>query len=56
MTLTERGEQHLASAARAQRETEDSLFAALDDDQRAQLRALLLIVRDGLEADGDCGT
>jgi DNA-binding MarR family transcriptional regulator len=55
VTLTARGEQHLASAARAQRDTEDTLFAALDDDQRAQLRALLLIVRDGLAADGDCG-
>ena len=56
VTLTARGKQHLASAARAQCETEDTLFAALDDEQRAQLRALLLIVRDGLSDDSDCDT
>ena len=50
--LTARGERHLESASRAQRETEDALFAALDPDQRAQLRALLLTVRDGLTISG----
>ena len=42
------GERHLESAARVQRDTEDALFASLDDEQRAQLRVVLLVVRDGL--------
>jgi DNA-binding MarR family transcriptional regulator len=50
VTLTPAGERHLASASRAQKETEDALFASLDDDQREQLRALLLVLRDGLAA------
>ncbi|HEX4717870.1 MAG TPA: MarR family transcriptional regulator [Thermoleophilaceae bacterium] len=49
--LTRSGEKRLVSAARAQRETESALFAALDDEQREQLRALLLVLRDGLAAD-----
>src|SRR5829696_228833 len=51
VTLTPAGEKQLASAARAQKETEDALFASLDDDQREELRALLLALRDGLAAD-----
>jgi DNA-binding MarR family transcriptional regulator len=51
VTLTPAGEQHLASAARAQKDTEDALFASLNSDQRAQLSALLLALRDGLAAD-----
>jgi DNA-binding MarR family transcriptional regulator len=51
VTLTPAGKQHLASAARAQKGTEDALFASLDNDQREQLRALLLVLRDGLAAD-----
>jgi len=51
VTLTPDGEKQLASAARAQKETEDALFASLDDDQREELRALLLALRDGLAAD-----
>ena len=51
--LTPAGEHHLASASRAQKETEDALFASLDDDQREQLRALLLALRDGLAADSE---
>ena len=46
VTLTPAGERHLDSAARAQREAEDALFAGLDDDQRDQLRALLIKLRD----------
>jgi DNA-binding MarR family transcriptional regulator len=51
VTLTAAGERQLASASRAQKETEDALFASLDDDQRERLRALLLVLRDGLAAD-----
>ena len=51
VALTPAGEKHLASAARAQKDTEDALFASLDDDQREQLRDLLLALRDGLAAD-----
>jgi DNA-binding MarR family transcriptional regulator len=53
VTLTPAGKRHLASASRAQKETEDTLFASLDDDQREQLRALLLGLRDGLAADAE---
>jgi DNA-binding MarR family transcriptional regulator len=51
VTLTRAGDRHLASASRAQKETEDALFASLDADQREQLRALLVVLRDGLAAD-----
>ena len=51
VTLTAAGDRQLASASRAQKETEDALFASLDDDQRKHLRALLLALRDGLAAD-----
>src|SRR4051812_49722341 len=51
VTLTRAGERLLASASRAQKETEDALFASLDADQREQLRALLVVLRDGLAAD-----
>src|SRR5215216_7905024 len=53
VTLTAAGERALDSASRAQKETEDVLFASLDEDQREQLRALLLVMRDGLAADAD---
>jgi DNA-binding MarR family transcriptional regulator len=53
VTLTAAGKRHVASASRAQKETEDALFAALDEDQREQLRALLLVMRDALAADAD---
>jgi len=53
VALTPAGEHHLASASRAQKETEDALFASLDDDQREQLRAVLLALRDGLAADSE---
>ena len=50
VTLTPAGEQALVSASRAQKDTEDALFAALDDDQRERLRTLLIVLRDGLVA------
>jgi DNA-binding MarR family transcriptional regulator len=51
VTVTPAGEKHLASASRAQKDTENALFASLDPDQREQLRDLLLVLRDGLAAD-----
>src|SRR5829696_7920211 len=56
VTLTPAGEKHLASASRAQKETEDALFASLDADEREQLRAMLVVLRDGLAgaAEGTC--
>jgi DNA-binding MarR family transcriptional regulator len=51
VTLTPAGERQLTNASRAQKETEDALFASLDADQREHLRALLLVLRDGLAAD-----
>jgi len=54
VTLTRAGERALVSASRAQEETEDALFASLDDEQRKQLGALLVALRDGLAADGAC--
>jgi DNA-binding MarR family transcriptional regulator len=58
VTLTRAGKQKLTRAARAQLDTEDALFAALDDDQREQLAELLIALRDGLAADpdADCAT
>src|SRR5215211_6782069 len=58
VTLTAAGERALVSASRAQTEAEDALFASLNDEQRAQLGALLIALRDGLaaETDGACGS
>jgi DNA-binding MarR family transcriptional regulator len=53
VTLTRAGERALVSASRAQKETEDALFASLDDEQRMQLGALLVALRDGLATDTD---
>ena len=53
VTLTAAGKRHVGSASRAQKETEESLFASLDEDQREQLRALLLVMRDALAAEAD---
>jgi DNA-binding MarR family transcriptional regulator len=50
VTLTPAGKRALVSASRAQQETEDALFASLDDEQRQQLGALLIALRDGLAA------
>jgi DNA-binding MarR family transcriptional regulator len=48
VSLTATGERHLENAAQAQREAEDELFAGLDREQRGQLRALLVQIRDTL--------
>jgi DNA-binding MarR family transcriptional regulator len=58
VTITPAGKRRLASAAQAQREAEDALFAGLTEQQRDQLRDLLITLRDanGTEPDeGDCG-
>jgi DNA-binding MarR family transcriptional regulator len=52
VTLRPAGERRLVSAARAQREAEDELFAGLTTAQRNQLRDLLLTLRDRLTVDG----
>jgi DNA-binding MarR family transcriptional regulator len=48
VTLTAAGERRLVRAASAQRKAEDELFEALDDEQRAQLRELLLVLQESL--------
>ena len=53
VTLTGRGERRLAAATRAQRETEEALFAGLDDGQRQQLRVLLIALNESLSRDCD---
>jgi DNA-binding MarR family transcriptional regulator len=58
VTITPAGRRRLASAARAQREAEDALFAGLTDEQRDQLRQLLVALRDANGAvpdEDDCG-
>ena len=52
VNLTGRGARRLAAAARAQREAEDELFAALDEGQREQLHGLLVALNSGLP--GEC--
>lgn len=52
VTLTPAGMQHLTRAAEAQRRAEDELFAGLTADEREQLRALLILLRDAGGADG----
>jgi len=46
VSLTQRGDGHLARAAQAQREAEDELFTGLTDEQREELRLLLVALRD----------
>jgi DNA-binding MarR family transcriptional regulator len=41
VTLTRAGEKQLASASRAQKDTEDALFASLDQHEREQLRGCI---------------
>jgi DNA-binding MarR family transcriptional regulator len=55
VSITQAGERHLTSAARAQREAERALFAGLDDEQREQLRTLLIALRDSLDAGQEPG-
>jgi DNA-binding MarR family transcriptional regulator len=54
VTLTGAGERQLERAAEAQRDAEDELFAGLTEAQRAQLRRLLLVIRDQLEHNSAC--
>jgi len=58
VTVTPAGKRRLTSAARAQREAEDALFAGLTEQQRDQLRQLLIALRDANRteptADDDC--
>jgi DNA-binding MarR family transcriptional regulator len=55
VTLTAKGKRKLDRAAEAQREAEDAIFAGLSADQRAQLRDLLIALRDSSAAgDGAC--
>jgi DNA-binding MarR family transcriptional regulator len=56
VTITPAGKRRLASAAQAQREAEDALFAGLTDQQRDQLRDLLVALRDVSQTpnDDDC--
>ena len=57
VTVTRAGKRRLARAAQAQREAEDALFAGLTEQQRDQLRDLLVTLRDTNRtepADDDC--
>lgn len=51
VALTRAGEKKLVAASRAQKDTEDELFASLTGDQREQLRTLLVELRDALGTD-----
>lgn len=51
VSLTTAGERQLDSAAQAQRNAEDELFAGLTAAEREQLRDLLLTLRDRLAVD-----
>src|SRR4051794_28737370 len=51
VTITRRGEQQLERAAQAQRDAEDEILAGLSKTQRAQLRRLLLILREEFSAE-----
>lgn len=48
VTLTPAGRKQLTRALRDQRAAEDDLFAGLDQDQREQLRQLLMALEDSL--------
>jgi DNA-binding MarR family transcriptional regulator len=54
VTITAAGERHLTRAAEAQHLAEESLFVGLDDDQREELRRLLLAVQEGLGLEMSC--
>ena len=57
MSITPAGKRRLAGAAQAQREAEDALFSGLTEQQRNQLRSLLIALRDTNQtepADDDC--
>ncbi len=50
VTLTAKGKRKLERAAEAQRRAEDMMFAGLSSEQRAQLRQLLIALRDSRDA------
>lgn len=52
--ITEQGRQMLERATRAQQEIEDEVFQALDADERATLRQLLLRALRGAERAREC--
>lgn len=57
VTLTAKGKRKLERAAEAQRQAEDTIFAGLSSEQRAQLRQLLITLRDSRDptsADETC--
>jgi DNA-binding MarR family transcriptional regulator len=54
VSLTTNGERHLTRATEAQHAAEDALFVGLEDEQREQLRQLLLAVREGLGSESTC--
>jgi DNA-binding MarR family transcriptional regulator len=58
VSVTPAGKRRLATATQAQREAENALFAGLTDQQRDQLRSLLIALRDSSHtepaADDDC--
>jgi DNA-binding MarR family transcriptional regulator len=57
VTLTAAGKRQLDRAAEAQRQAEDAMFAGLSTEQRAQLRDLLIALRDSRDptsADETC--
>jgi DNA-binding MarR family transcriptional regulator len=53
VVLTAAGAKQLTKAARAQREADDVLLAGLGNDQREQLRQLLLTLRESVAAAPD---
>jgi DNA-binding MarR family transcriptional regulator len=53
VTLTAAGKRHLDRAAEAQRQAEDAIFVGLSTEQRAQLRNLLIALRDSQSRAGD---
>jgi DNA-binding MarR family transcriptional regulator len=57
VSLTAKGKRKLERAAEAQRQAEDTIFAGLSSEQRAQLRNLLITLRDSRDptsADETC--
>ena len=48
VALTGAGQTRLQEASQSQRDAEDLLFATLDEQQRQQLRQLLILIRDDL--------
>ena len=51
VTVTPAGKRRFAKAAQAKREAEDTLFAGLTEQQRDQLRELLIAQRDAIHTE-----